>query len=356
MSVERYLVWAAFCVAAMCPLAGAMGADFPAPAPIEEKAVAARRAIHSGELEIKVERWDTRGERRKEYDEELTIVFDGERFRIERRQLLPLLGKSADGQAAKRVYVATDSDLFYYSNVVAADGTPRMAQVGRRESMGSYAGDIVDPRRIGMVPDPFTSLHALGIDTVLTRPDRRRSSTQPEVVDGEKLERIEYERNDGCLLRVWISPEKNCGVVRMEIEARVEGSTLLDSVENKLRSYGNDAVWFPETATVRRRENGALLYEDVTTIRRAAFNQPIDPGLFAMTGLGMPLGHHVFDVTRAFHGTWDGETVVGYSKPTDGVPLEVRPRIGWVLVSVASGVLALIVVWIRARRVTNRSR
>jgi hypothetical protein len=343
-----------------------------APAEVEEKAVAARRAIVSGQLRIKAERWDVQPQRRKVYDEELTVFFDREKVRLERQQFLPALGKGADGTAEKTVYVVADKEVMFYSNVLAtldpriaakagldktavkellAQARPVFAVKGRRDQMHAHDPRVFDPRTIGMIPMGLNVLHAAAIDLVLTRPDRKGTSTREESIGGEPVQRVEYERKDGCWLRAWISPAKNYSVVRMEIAARRKDGEWVTSIECRPKAHNNGAVWFPESVTARKHRNGELMSEEVVAIRSAAFNQPVDPALFTVGGLGMPLGHPIQDLSNDLTGTWDGERVVPLrTPPPPPADLKPRMRMRWLMLSLTSAAAAALVLWVLRRR------
>jgi len=343
------------CVAAVCCLQVTTPAICAVPSESEYKAVAARRAIRSGQLEITVRQSRSQGERTRVYEEELEVAFDGDRIRIERRRVAPASERAADGKPAKATYVATQSDFLYYSDVVGSDGVARMGQMGRRDQIGNYRSRIVDPRKIGMVPDPFDTLHAVHLDTLVGRPDRTRSTVETKVIDGENVEQIEYERKDGCLIRIWIVPKKDYAVVRCEIEASRKSGTLLDRAESKLKLY--DGVWFPETVVVRRFKAGVLVDEDITMIRRASFNHAVDPTLFTVKALGMRLGSKVLDLATSSYMDWDGERLVPVSarspEPQNSEP---RSRRLWLYLSLSFGIAAAIVVFVLLRRNAAASR
>jgi len=359
----------------LCRLVEAASVNATAPVEVEEKAVAARRAIVSGELRMKVDRWNVQPQRRKIYDEELTVFFDRDKVRLERQQFLPPIGKAADGTAEKTVYVVTDKEVMFYSNVRAsldpriaaktgldktagkeslAEARPVMAVRGRRDQIDVDGHRVFDPRTIGMLPTWLNGLRAAPIDLVLTRPDRKGTSTRAESIGGEPLQRVEYERKDGCWLRAWISPAKNYSVLRMEIAEQSEDGESVTSIECRPKAHNNGAVWFPESVTARRHRNGQLMSEEIATIRSAAFNQPVDPALFTVEGLGMPPGHMINDLSNASDGTWDGEKVVPLrAPPPPPVDLESGMRRTWLLLSLASAAAAALAFWVLRRRMAR---
>jgi len=356
----------------LCRLVEAAPVSATAPAEVEEKAVAARGAIVSGEVRMKAERWDMQPQRRKVYDEELTVFFDRDKVRLERQQFLPAVGMAADGTAEKTVYVATDKDFMFYSSVVArldariaaktgldntalkgslGEARPVMATKGRRDQIAAHGNRVFDPRTIGMVPMTLSGLPFARIDLILTRPDRKGTSTRAESIGGEPVQRVEYERKDGCWIRAWISPAKNYSVLGMEVAGQ---SKDVESIECRPKAHNNGAVWFPESVTARRHRNGELIVEEIATIRSAAFNQPVDPALFTVEGLGMPPGHMINDLSNASTGTWDGEKVVPLgAPPPPPVDLESGTRRTWLLFSLASAAGAALAFWILRRRMAR---
>jgi hypothetical protein len=360
----------------LCRLVEAGPVSAPAPAEVEEKAVAARRAIVSGELRMKAERWDMQPQRHMVYEEELTVFFDREKVRLERQQFLPPVGKAADGAAQTTVYVVTDKEFMFYSNVLATldpgiaakagldkavgkdaltEPRPVFATKGPRDEIAAHGNRVFDPRTIGMVPMTLSALPFARIDLGLTRPDRKGTSTRAESIGGEAVQRVEYERKDGCWIRAWISPAKNYSVLRMEIAARRDdGSEWVTSIECRPKAHNNGALWFPESVTARQHRNGELIFEDIATIRSASFNQPVDPALFTVEGLGMPPGHKITDLSNGSSGTWDGEKVVPFrAPPPPPVDLESGMRRTWLLLSLACAAGAALAFWVLRRRMAR---
>jgi len=322
---------------------------------------------------MKAERWDMQPQRRKVYDEELAVFFDRDKVRLERQQFLPAVGKAADGTAETTVYVTSDKEFMFYSNVRAsldpriaaktgldktagkeslAKARPVIATKGGRDQIAGHGNRVFDPRTIGLVPMTLSGLPFARIDLCLTRPDRKGTSTRAEPIDDEPVQRVEYERKDGCWIRAWISPAKNYSVLRMEIAARrKDGSEWVTSIDCRPKAHNNGAVWFPESVTLRQHRNGELMEEEIATIRSAAFNQPVDPAVFTMERLGMPLGHMIQDLSNASAGTWDGEKVVPLAAPPPP-PADLKPRIHktWLLLSLASAAAAALAFWVLWRR------
>lgn len=358
----------------LCRFVEAAPVSAPAPAEVEEKALAARRAIVSGELRIKAERWKMQPQRRMAYQEELTVFFDRDKVRLERQQFLPAVGNAADGTAEKTVYVADDKEFMFYSNVLAsldpriaaktaldktvgkeflAGARPVMASKGRLDQMGGHAHRVFDPRTIGMLPMTLGALPLSRLDLLLTRPDRKSTSTREDSIGGEPVQRVEYERKDGCWLRAWISPAKNYSVLRMEIADKREDGQWLTSIECRPKAHDDGAVWFPESVTARKHRNGELMEEEIVTIRSAAFNQPVDPALFTLERLGMPPGNMIQDLANRSTGTWDGEKVVPLGAPPPP-RFDLEPsRRTWLLLSLASAAGAALAFWVLRRRMAR---
>jgi hypothetical protein len=137
----------------------------------------------------------------------------------------------------------------------------------------------------------------------------------------------------------------------MEIAARREDGEWVTSIECRPKAHNNGAVWFPESVSFRRQRNGELMEEEIVTIRSAAFNQPVDPTLFTVEGLGMPPGHMIDDLSNGSAGTWDGEKVVPLRAPPPS-PADLKPRIHktWLLLSLVSAAAAALALWVLWRR------
>ncbi len=141
----------------------------------------------------------------------------------------------------------------------------------------------------------------------------------------------------------------------MEIADKRKDGQWVTSIECRPKAHNNVAVWFPESVTARKHRNGELMEEEIATIRSAAFNQPVDPALFTLEGLGMPPGHMIQDLSNRSTGTWDGEKVVPLGAPPPAAPDDLEPGIRWtwVLVSLASAAAAALAFWVSRRRMAR---
>ena len=85
----------------------------------------------------------------------------------------------------------------------------------------------------------------------------------------------------------------------------------MDSIDIDIKKYEGD-VWFPMTVIFQRKKDEKLVYRNVVTVSDATFNQPVDPKVFTLTGMGIPAGTPIVYKNGPPHPAtmWNGKEVV----------------------------------------------
>jgi hypothetical protein len=76
-------------------------------------------------------------------------------------------------------------------------------------------------------------------------------------------------------------------------------------------SKSHEKVWFPKRLEYSRHFEGQTLMREKMEVLEASFNDTVDPDLFTLKGLDLPVGTHVQVTPR--RGTslhWDGSRLV----------------------------------------------
>lgn len=246
---------------------------------LELKALEARRSLHNGVIELSVD--FLKSDQPPSIPAvELRIHFDGNRLLAERHE--------RDGSR-------TELRMYDGSRYVRATGedNERILIDSRGTSNSTYY--LLDPRLLGMYPLSFPALshhskHSL--DTVLGRTDRTDEKVSVERLSGRSVTHISRKVLSGQVLsELWIDPELNYSVVRMEVVASTFCRAELLSEYDK--PFGN--VWFPNRITYRQYQlpDNQLTNEEVVTVKSAVFNQGVDQSLFTLAAFKPTLGEVV---------------------------------------------------------------
>ena len=169
---------------------------------------------------------------------------------------------------------------------------------------------IPDPHLFGIDPNDSRNIVSDTLGQILERPDRKRSSITNETLEGRHCWRLEYETNDGLVVRMLVDPEMDYNVVRAELS---RGSELVTSVESDVVRQTVSGLWFPERCRYRRWDNGKLTAKEDLRIRVIQLNKPVAPVVFTLAGMDIPPGTPVNEVPSSpVRGSlvWNGKELV----------------------------------------------
>lgn len=172
----------------------------------------------------------------------------------------------------------------------------------------------------------------------------------------------------GWTMRVDIDTARGYSVTRMLAERTEAGPDrplfrrLLQCIPDRDPASG---LWYTRETTYEDFLEGELTLRHQAAIRPTSINQPIDPGVFTLAGLGIPVGEHVRGEEDSSHRYWDGNRIVDTrpAQPTADVvppsgppPQAVGATAGWPrwLMPLATAVFSMAAVALLRQAVRQR--
>ncbi len=219
-----------------------------------------------------------------------------------------------------------------------------------------------DPRVIGVGGRSFFIYHSVTVGKLIGRTDRSPPTIRATEWQGKKAWSVSYRLNHGPSVVDTFVPECGYCMVRHELESLpVEAGA--DSIKNIMEAepaqHGSKGRWFPAKVVFHQYRNGALTEKNVIKIEDAAFNEPILPTTFMISGMAIPAGASVNMLVPGAKGAyyWDGATIVQRpSRNTDVEKVVDRPppirRWDWSVASIILLVIgiALLGLYLKAKR------
>lgn len=224
------------------------------------------------------------------------------------------------GQEVRRTLL-TDGELYTHiaepgRNFATALRIDHKLSVGELEK--NRQAVMLDPRVVGMYVVSALQLHAMRASklSIAPNPDTKFQIAEDDV-EGVYCWRVDIEwQNSGTQETYWISPDMGYNVVRGTARYGLkDGRKFVDSIDCKLREYGKDKIWYPETVSFRREVNGEPVMRDEIITKDASFNEPLDvKAEFSIAGFDLPPDSGVYEQPANPTGAvrWDGEKLAPY--------------------------------------------
>lgn len=279
----------------------------------ELRALEARRGIVRGQIEVEATYRLFNlftGEKRFERSVHVVSYFDGKKNRNDE---LKSYGSGQDrGKGSREVSSFGENDHVYFSDQVLANGNKLALQIRPNNATDPNRDFRIDPRLIGMAPNGFLNLAHNTLESVVGRPDRRETDVEDVELNGQLCKLVRYTRNNGMKARVWICPEMDHGILKIQAGDSDDNSQYVDTIECGLAKHNASGRWFPESYTFTRFTNGKLAEEETGTVVVTSLNQEIASETFSLAGIGVPTGQRVdrFEGNGARTEIWDGKNLV----------------------------------------------
>jgi hypothetical protein len=331
----------------------ARGDDRPVWADLEKMVLDARRAIVKGHFEI-VRRCDSKhaGVMHHEHVRH-TIFIDGQKFRHDRSYL------ADDGSALARDSLAFNGEHYFEFHDRPAKRISYV-QVYDYGSLPEHSRTFPDPRKIGLFPDDLTSLEWVPDDLVLGNGGRSDAPVERADIDGTPcwLARYTVPSKTGTLqVHAWVDAVRGHPLkLRAEQTYQTDSgpSHWVNELNLVLAQRRPGSEWFPSNYTSRVTANDSLEREERATVRVYSLNEPIDPSVFELRGMGVPAGIVVTTLTsdRRHQGrqVWNGRDVVPASDlPATAGQFEFS-GVALPLVSVVAAVIFAVCLWLLLRQ------
>jgi hypothetical protein len=320
---------------------------------IEERVLAHRRAIKSGQVELTSTAWlKRRSADEITYRRTTTVWFDGKRIRGDRIRPYDQTRPGADGSTFREVSCFADGKHFFYTDVVPPGGGSVVVHItDRAKKEKDPLWQVVDPRLIGLAPDASTELTKYHDEFVLLRKDRQPPELGEDVVSGLPAYRLTYRRMDHYVYKYWVVPERGFSVVKLE-ETRPDGS-LESRLECEIELHQKSGEWFPKSAKFERLPSprGGTRYGEELAVTVVQLNEPVADEVFTLKGMDIPKGQHVSSEGNDTVGglIWNGKEVVAAEARLELPPDQDSSATGaqrWYLAaSLFLAVLASVAIW-----------
>lgn len=199
-----------------------------------------------------------------------------------------------------------------------------------RELFGK-TGQTFDPRYLGYTHDTFLNtprpVTAKNLGLAIVSPERTRPTVEAAMVDGEPawLVKSTWLRS-GAIHRIYILPNKSGSVGLIEGSGKSENYTFRGRYRSELEQDARTGIWFPKKFVREFFENDVLRDLDTVTVHLREFNQPIDPAVFTLAGIGIPDGTEIYIPEIAPPGKpwprrqFQGGQIVPYKEEVPAVP------------------------------------
>lgn len=264
---------------------------------LELKAIESRRAIASGEVHVDLKmNVFSQDPSYVSHKNSYTIYFDGDKWR-------------SDHEITTPDTVAQSSVIYTDNLLVRADSSESYTQVFGPTSKPAKNDQIPNVKNLGYVAWPFDSIGDRGIDQHLLRADSDNLEVRRMSEGGVEIVKVKYDiegRAGKATTEYWLDPAKNYQPVYISVVGGEGENRHENSLTVTLNKYGE--VWFPQEVVFRAQKGDAVLVEEVATVRKAQFGKPIDPKIFTLSGLNLPVGKIVSNDGKLMF--WTGSELV----------------------------------------------
>ncbi len=294
----------------------------PDPAELHQHVQSARAALQTGELELEV-REDAAGEAGRVIAT-YHCWFDKTRIRSDLKQ--PRSGPDLDvGVEIRRIL--TPDELLSHSNSISR-GLPLSPRIDYKQAIATLEANhsirILDPRSIGLYVVPHGVLSRMRGEKLRFNPELAVPlGVFEDTLFGTKCWRVDVttQETGGGKGSYWICPEMGHNMVRGVVTSNFRSQSLVDSIDCKLREYGDSRIWFPEEVRFRRQVDGKTVMSETLTVTTARLNVHVDEKEFTLAAFGLPKGLEVLENPPNPSGSrlWDGEKLIKYSSDSRGI-------------------------------------
>lgn len=316
---------------------------------IEQRALAARRAIKWGVVELHSEMFMRRAGGEQHFNVDTKIWFDTNAARVD--CIRPLRDASrAEGSSSFRELNSFDGKqhIFWSTERASSLGNTPVEIKQLQYETQTKADVVVDPRLIGLAIEDSANLVNCRLEsTLLGRADRDEPTIAADKIHGADCWKIAYRMKKGVAVRYWIDPARGDSVVRMESEFDRDGTHYKNLLNVDVAYLDAAKIWFPAGCTYQRLENDRVTKSEQLTVRVVSLNEPIDPAVFTLSGMDIPPGTHVARVPSDGRGelVWNGDEIVPFEDASSASSGWFSRRNLLIGVSVACALVASIAVW-----------
>lgn len=300
--------------------------------PEEAAALAARRAITTGDVEFTV-LWPAIEDGVAREDRVRTmlrdhVVFDYRTHRkifLERwpEQTGPRVIQNPDGTQAtlqgdpddlpERIIIDEEADRVYQYQPGVYDNGGRFAII-----TDTVAGDqdnawrVVDPLLPGFVTTVYIGLHHRRLTSTVGTEQRSDVAVSDGELSGQPMRVVRFTDEHGNARECWFSPSQGGNVVRIAGSATRNGILQRWQTDSALQFFPDAGVWFPRRVEWRSWDDEKLQSVEYILVQVHMLNEPPAPEQFTIAALkalpGTGLSEHY--PTEEMAREWDGHALV----------------------------------------------
>jgi hypothetical protein len=247
-----------------------------------------RRAIKSGQVELN-SRFRENG---VSLNTVRTVYFDGRKLRGDLQREYLDRPPGAPPQYTDVSCYGCFGDLHVHCTDRIPDGGGRFAvSITDPELVDVNLVYVPDPRHLGLIPLDLFMMRHFNMEMVVGAVGSAEAQVVDDAIAGRQCWRTEYKLDEGSTARVWISPECDYSVLRVEYAFKHDRLEYLDRVDSIVSKKDGVGVWFPESCKYRRTEFGksgeVVTREEDLAIKVVQLNQPVDPMVFSLQGISI---------------------------------------------------------------------
>lgn len=229
-----------------------------------------------------------------------------------------------DGSIEQR-FVLTPTDFILHDATTYQGQGANPVRMGARGEAGASESKVFSVEMLGLIPMPSDLLFRTNVDAFYEVPDRSDCETDDEDLDGLKTLRSSYIRKDGKRVTFWFAPELDDSIVQTEFSMTFpDGRVRTQRVHSKLEQYGG--IWFPAECEYSCWFADKLIDREHWVVKDPVFNASIDPSVFTLAGVDVPLGTLVIGSSDHKLKAWDGQLLTEAKSLPAPQPQPAAPR------------------------------
>lgn len=152
----------------------------------------------------------------------------------------------------------------------------------------------LDVRMLGFsTNDSWNTAHDTNLNVVIGREDRQSATRNEVVVNERRLVEVAYERRNGVRFVIQLDPQRDYCPVLIHLTAGDDDNLRESIARCELRLHEPSQFWFPSLHESERRLNGETVEQHRCEIEVLSLNEPIDPQVFSMAAMELPVGNPV---------------------------------------------------------------
>jgi hypothetical protein len=321
--------------------------------PEEQAAIERRELWKTGEFEITSDAYefDRQGNASLIQHKTGHVWFDGDRARSD--------VVSAPGSRLVQV-VDGERQIFWTDQI--ADARPIAMTIRSREPTDRWPAFLPDLRLLGFACiGGWEGSSPRGLRSQVGYVPRTDLVRTEEQIDGVNAVRIEFHPLKHMTYRIWIAPELDDSVIKVEIDEGGGASRTVSSVESEVERDEGSGLYYPKHVTFRYLHEGTLAGKEFfqkqlgdVTVRLIQLNRPLRSDTFNLSGLRLPKDIAVLDWTLESdqEKRWDGRALVPFVRA--GINPAEPSSWKWILLINAAVLVAIglaLVAWSRRRAV-----